>query len=374
MKKKVLAAVLSVAMAAAMLTGCGSSSSTETAATEAEQTAAEAADGEEAAGGEEAAPAQDSAAASDAPVELIFTSVSVTGDSHTTAMTAFAEKVEELSGGSVTCNTYSDGSLFSSENEFDALLNGDADLAYISFPTLATQTGLEWCSMFASGYFWSSYEHMTNVLNGEIGLNEIRPAIEENVNCIPLSSFYLGSRVVNTRDKEINSYEDMAGLLLRMPNSETWLNLGEALGANPTPLSFSELYTALQTGAVDAQENPLPTDVSAKFYEVTKYVAITNHVVDSILPCINTDTWNGMTDAQRAAVTEAMEYARSINDEERIAEEEKDIAILEEEGLTITYPDLTEFKENVQAYYAAHPEQTETWDMDMYNKIQEAAE
>lgn len=368
MKKKLVATLVSVAMIMATLTGCGSK---EEAAAATEEVVEEAAVETE----ETAAPAEvaETAEVAEEPVELIFTSVSVTGDSHTTAMTAFADKVKELSNGSVTCKVYSDGSLFSSENEFDALLNGDADLAYISFPTLATQPGLEWCAMFASGYFWSSYDHMTGVLNGDMGKNEIRPAIEEKINCIPLSSFYLGSRVVNTRDKEVNTYEDMAGLLLRMPNSETWLNLGEALGANPTPLSFSELYTALQTGAVDGQENPLPTDVSAKFYEVTKYVAITNHVVDSILPCINKDTFNGMSEAQQKAVVDAMEYARSVNDESRIAEEEKDIKVLEENGMTITYPDLTEFKEKVQAYYAEHTDQTATWDMDMYNKIQEAA-
>ena len=75
-------------------------------------------------------------------------------------------------------------------------------------------------SMFASGYLFSSYEHMTSVLNGDIGLNKIRPQIEETLNIKPLSSFYLGSRVINTREKEINSYDDMNGLLLRMPNSE----------------------------------------------------------------------------------------------------------------------------------------------------------
>ena len=86
-------------------------------------------------------------------------------------MYEFADKVEELSGGSVTCKCYDNGSLFSSENEFDALLNGDADLAYISFPTIATQ--IPSYSMFASGYLFSSYEHMTSVLNGDIGLNKI---------------------------------------------------------------------------------------------------------------------------------------------------------------------------------------------------------
>ena len=376
MKKKILASVLSLAMVMSVLAGCGSQAAAPAAeapaASEAAPAAEEAPATEEAAPAAEEAPAEE-AAASDPAVELTFTSVSVTGDSHTTAMDAFAEKVEELSNGSVTCKTYADGTLFSADAEWDALTSGQADLAYISFPTLATQSGLEWCSMVGSAYFWSSYDHMTNTLNGDIGKNDIFPKIEEKVNAVPLSAFYLGSRVVNTRAKEINSYADMKGILLRMPNSETWLNLGEALGANPTPLAFSELYTALQTGAVDGQDNPLPTDVSAKFYEVAPYVAITNHVVDSIIPMINKDKWNSLTDAQKQAVTDAMEYAKQVNDDARNEEEANDIKILEENGCTITYPDIEDFKTNAQAYYEAHPEQTADWDMDLYNKIQEAA-
>lgn len=374
MKKKILAGILSFSMMAALLAGCAAApAASGTAQAPAEEAPAQEESAESSESTENTAEGADAAAAADAPAELIFTSVSVTGDSHTTAMDAFAQKVEELSGGSVTCKTYADGTLFSADAEFDALSSGQADLAYISFPTLATQSGLEWCSMVGSAYFWSSYDHMTQTLNGDIGKNDIFPKIEEAVNAVPLGAFYLGSRVVNTRNKEINSYADMNGLLLRMPNSETWLNLGEALGANPTPLAFSELYTALQTGAIDGQDNPLPTDVSAKFYEVAPYVAITNHVVDSIIPMINKDKWNSLTDAQKEAVRGAIEYAKQVNDEARIEEEEKDIAILEENGCTITYPDIEDFKTNAQAYYNDHPEQTEQWDMDLYEKIQASA-
>ena len=308
-------------------------------------------------------------ASGDPAVELMFTSVSVTGDSHTTAMSAFADAVKEFSGGSVECRTYADGTLFSSENEWDAISMGQADLAYISFPTLSTQPGLEWCAMVNSGYFWANYDHMTKTLNDtEVG-QKIFAEIEEKTNVVPLGAYYLGSRVINTRSKAINSYDDMAGLLLRMPGSEAWQNLGAALGANPTPLSFSELYTALSTGAVDGQDNPLPSDISAKFYEVAPYIAITNHVVDSILPCINS-----LTEAQQAAVKDAIAYAATVNDTLRIASEDAAIAYLEGKGCTVTYPDLPDFIAHVQQYYADHPEQTEAWNMDLYNEIQALAE
>ena len=317
-------------------------------------------------------------ASGDAPFTLYFTSVSVTGDSHTTAMYAFKEAVEALSGGSLTCNVYADGTGSSSEGELDDLktgsMMGGMDIAYLSFPTLSTQAGLEWMAMVNSGYFWANYEHMTNTLNdSEIG-TQIFAEIQEKTGLVPMCAMYLGSRCINTRAKEINSYADMAGVMLRMPGSEAWQNLGRALGAEPTSIAFSELYTALSTGACDAQDNPLPSDISAKFYEVAPYIAITNHVVDSIIPCINGDTWNTLTEAQQAAVKDAMTYAKEVNDTLRIESEASAIETLEGFGCTITYPDVAEFRANVQQYYADHPEQTATWNMDIYNAVQALAE
>ena len=317
-------------------------------------------------------------ASGDAPFTLYFTSVSVTGDSHTTAMYAFKEAVEALSGGSLTCNVYADGTGSSSEGELDDLktgsMMGGMDIAYISFPTLSTQAGLEWMAMVNSGYFWADYEHMTSTLNdSEIG-DQIFAEIQEKTGLVPMCAMYLGSRCINTRSKEINSYADMAGVMLRMPGSEAWQNLGRALGAEPTSIAFSELYTALSTGACDAQDNPLPSDISAKFYEVAPYIAITNHVVDSIVPCINGDTWNTLTEAQQAAVKDAMTYAKEVNDTLRIESEASAIETLEGFGCTITYPDVAEFRANVQQYYADHPEQTATWNMDIYNAVQALAE
>ena len=317
-------------------------------------------------------------ASGDAPFTLYFTSVSVTGDSHTTAMYTFQEAVEALSGGSVKCNVYADGTGSSSEGELDDLktgsMMGGMDIAYLSFPTLSTQAGLEWMAMVNSGYFWANYDHMTNTLNNsEIGA-QIFSEIQEKTGLIPMCAMYLGSRCINTRAKEINSYADMAGVMLRMPGSEAWQNLGRALGAEPTSIAFSELYTALSTGACDAQDNPLPSDISAKFYEVAPYIAITNHVVDSIVPCINGDTWNTLTEAQQAAVKDAMAYAKETNDTLRIESEASAIETLKGFGCTITYPDVAEFRANVQQYYADHPEQTATWNMDIYEAVQALAE
>lgn len=312
-------------------------------------------------------------AALDTPISLIFASSASSSDCHGKAMTVFANKVKELSGGSVTCDVYADSTLFSSTEEWDAIntggKNGGADITYITFETLSSKPNLAWCEMINTACFWNNYNHMSTTLNGEAG-QQIFDIIAESTNIFPLNAFYLGSRVIHTRNRAINSYTDMNGLLIRMPGSEAWQNLGRALGADPTPLAFSELYTALQTGAIDGHENPLSPIWNAGFYEVAKYIAITNHVVDSILPCINTATWNSMTEAQQTAVKVAMDFARDYNDGERINQENNFVAALEGVGCTITYPDFAGFKTNASRWYSEHPEVTGNWDMDIYSLLQ----
>lgn len=360
--KKLIAIVLALTMVLG-LCACGSSSAP--AATQA-PAATEAAPAAE-------APADAPAAANDPEITLIFTANASSNDWHGKAMSVFAEEVEKLSGGSVKCDVFPDSTLYSSENEWDAINQGQfaggADIAYISFQTLSTQPGLEWCEMIGTAYFWSDIDHMVNTLNGEVGQN-VYAKIAAATNVTPINAMYLGSRVVNTRNKEINSYADMNGVLLRMPGSEAWQNLGRALGAEPTAMAFSEVYTALQTGAIDGQDNPLPSDWNAGFYEVAKYFAITNHVVDSILPCINTETWNSLTPAQQEAVKGAFEAARVYNDTNRIDQENSIVEDLKGAGCTITYPDLADFKANATAWYEAHPEIMANWDMDLYAEIQ----
>ena len=145
------------------------------------------------------------AAANDPKVDLIFTANASSADWHGKAMVVFAEEVEKLSGGSVTCSVYADSTLFSSENEWDAFSMGQgaggADIAWVSFQTLSTQPNLAWCEMFGTAYFWSDYEHMTSALAGEAG-KEVFERIAAETNIIPLDVAYLGARIINTRSKQ----------------------------------------------------------------------------------------------------------------------------------------------------------------------------
>ncbi|HAS73471.1 MAG TPA: transporter, partial [Clostridiales bacterium UBA8960] len=231
----------------------------------------------EASGGTEATTAAPTEAV-DKPVTLVFSVNAVPGDAHYEAMMKFEEAVEAKSNGSIKVDTFHSGSLFKQDQELAAVKSGQADIVYMSASWLGE--GSPWISMFSAGYMFKSYEHMTNTFNGEVGAEVFQRVVDEQ-GVRPLKAFYLGTRQINlVKDKEIKVPSDLNGINLRMPNSEAWLFLGQALGANPTPIAFSELYMALQTGTVDGQDNPLPTVQSAKFYEVTKSITITNHLVD----------------------------------------------------------------------------------------------
>jgi tripartite ATP-independent transporter DctP family solute receptor len=226
--------------------------------------------------------------------------------------------------------------------------------------------------MFTAGYMFKSYDHMTNVLNGPIGA-EVFDKIAQEQGIRPLGAQYLGTRQINlVMDKAIKTPADLKGVKLRMPNSDSWIFLGKAIGANPTPISFSELYMALQTKTVDGQDNPLPTDKNAKFYEVTKSITITNHLVDSVWPAINEKKWQSLTEQQKAWVMEGIKAGIKYCDETNLKAEAELVEFFKSQGLKVYYADLNAFSDHVLPLYLAS-DYAKTWDMDMFKKVQEVA-
>src|SRR5690606_39448904 len=121
-----------------------------------------------------------------------------------------------------------------------------------------------------------------------------------------LGPTYFGARQVGLiNDKKIETPADMAGIKLRMPGGDAWQFLGTAIGANPTPMAYAEVYTGLQTGAIDGQDNPLPNVENMKFYEVMDQIVLTSHLVGYDLLVISGDAWHAMTPEQQAEVQPA---------------------------------------------------------------------
>ena len=303
-------------------------------------------------------------------VNLIYSVNAVPGDAHYDAMMKFKEVVEAESKGNITVETYHSGSLFKQDQEVAAVKSGKADIVYLSASWLTD--GSPWIGMFTAGYVFKSYDDMTKILNGEIGKEVFNRVVKEQ-GIHPLASYYLGTRQVNLReDKPVRTPADLKGVNLRMPNSEAWVTLGKAMGANPTPLAFSELYMALQTGTVDGQENPLPTDRSAKFYEVTKSISLTNHLVDSVWPCINEAKWQSLSDHQKEIIMKGIEAGRQTCDEKNLKTEAEIIDFFKGQGLKVYEADTKAFAESVLPAYLNNKNITGKWDMDLYNKVQAA--
>ena len=301
-----------------------------------------------------------------APVKLVVTLTAVSTDTHAKAMMEFERYVEEASGGNIDVEVYTDAVLFTQEEEVVAVAGNDAQMSLVSASWLTT--GSPWVGMFAAGYTFKSYDHMTAVLNGEIGRAAFA-RIGEEQGVLPLGAWYLGSRQISlSEDRPIRTPEDLSGVNLRMPNSDAWLELGRALGANPTPISFSELYLALQTGVVDGQDNPLPTVESAKFYEVQSSITITNHLVDSVWPAINLEFWNSLTEAQQRVILEGVEVGRKYCDETNLAREAELVEFFKSQGLRVYEADLDAFARHVTDYYLASPTSAD-WDLDLLEQI-----
>jgi len=306
-----------------------------------------------------------------ADVKLTWSSISVPGDAHTEAMTVFEEEVERLSAGHITVDLYIAGAIYTQEGELAAVREGTLDMAYYSASWLAEF--VPYLSMIGAVYTFSGFKHMDRVLNGEIG-ERIFDDVAQKTGLRPLAAFYLGTRQLNVVEKvgPVRTPEDMKGVKLRTPASPSWIALGKALGGNPTPMSFGEVYMGLKTGAIEGQDNPLPTDKNAKFYEVTKYIILTDHVVNSVWPTINEKKWQSLSDIDKLVIRMAIEKARKFCAETNLKAEAELCDFFREQGLIIIEdPDKEAFAAYAKNSYATESKDiSKDWDMELYEEIQ----
>ncbi|MCV2864865.1 sialic acid TRAP transporter substrate-binding protein SiaP [Defluviimonas sp. WL0075] len=244
------------------------------------------------------------------------------------------------------------GTLFQQGTELEAIASGDLEMSITSAQELATF--FPEFSIFTAGYVHQSAEHQVKVFNDPL-MDPFKQKVADELGVKLLSVMYLGRRQVNLRmpksERAVMTPADLAGVNLRMPGSDAWQFLGRALGANPTPMAFTEVYTALQTGAVDGQDNPLPTVVDAKFYEVTKQIILTSHLVDLNYIALSKAAWDAMSAEQQAKVQEAADAAAEFGRQNQLAKEGELVSFLEGQGLDVYEPDVAAFRDHVQKAY-----------------------
>lgn len=265
---------------------------------------------------------------------------------------------------------YHGATLFEQGTELLAMQRGNLDMAPVAISNFYNQVPES--NILSASYVFSSYEHMREAWESGV-LDDLLAAIEEKANVKVLEANYIGTRQVNLRgDNEIMTPEDLAGVKLRMPGGEVWQFIGTALGANPTPVAFTEVYTALQTGAVDGQDNPFTGTQRMKFYEVTDQIVLTNHLVSFDLFTISKSTWDALSEDQQATVQDcANQYREAF--EGKVREDEDSLrAFFEGEGLRVYDPDRAAFRSHVLAQYAESPLSSD-WPEGLIDAISELA-
>ena len=244
------------------------------------------------------------------------------------------------------------GTLFAQGTELEAISRGNLTMSIASAQEMA-QFFPEF-SIFATGYVHQDAAHQVRVFNDPL-MDAFKATAEEELGVKLLSVMYLGRRHVNLRqtreELDVQTPADLAGVALRMPGTDAWQFLGNALGASATPLAFSEVYTALSTGAVDGQDNPLPTVVDKKLYEVTSQIALTSHLVDLNYIAFSKEVWDGLSAEQQMTVQRAADAAAAYGRLKQLDKENNLADFIRSQGVEIYTPDLEAFRTHVQAQY-----------------------
>jgi tripartite ATP-independent transporter DctP family solute receptor len=259
--------------------------------------------------------------------------------------TVFAEGVAEFAD----YEPHYNDTLFKQGTELVAIARGNLEMSMTSAQELAKLIP-EW-SIFTAGYLMRDAEHQRKVFESDIG-KEMYQLVEDKLGVKLLSVMYFGTRQLNLRgDKKIMTPADLEGVKLRMPGTDAWQFLGKALGASPTPMAFTEVYTGLQTGAIDGQDNPLPTDKEKKFYEVTDQIVLTGHLADMNFLAFSQKVWDELSAEQQATVMDSAKRASESITATILDNESQLVEYFRSEGMQVYEPDVESFRTQVQQMY-----------------------
>lgn len=294
--------------------------------------------------------------------KLRFSAVFSDQDIRAEMMKMFADATKD----DFTFEGYYGGNLFKQGTELVALQRGNLEMGNIAPQDISNQIPA-W-SILTAGYLFRDAAHVTKFFASEAGA-EMKKMTEDQLGVKVLGPTYFGVRQVGLKvDKEIRTPADMAGIKLRMPGGEAWQFLGQALGANPTPMAYAEVYTGLQTGAIDGQDNPLPNVENMKFYEVMKQIVLTSHLVGFDLLTISKKAWDAASPEQQAKLQAAADAAIAFSTDKHLAREKELVEKFKGAGLKIYEPDQAAFRDHVQKQYLAS-ELAKSWPAGMVDKI-----
>lgn len=267
------------------------------------------------------------------------------------ALLNFKKNVEEKSSGKISVEIYPNGSLGGDVQMTESVAMGSLHSALPSTSVLTTYS--EEFGILDMPYLFLNSESAFAALDGEVGEYFNKKLEEQGMYC--LGYVYNGPRSTTTNSGAIEKPEDLKGVKMRVMESPIFIDFYKTIGANPTPMSFTELYTGLQQGTVDAQENPPSLSFANKFYEVQKYQTIDEHVHNFLPFLINKNLYDSLGEELQKILNEEADVFVKAQREMELKDNEKAIKDLETEGELITNiltdEQKSEFKKAVQPMY-----------------------
>jgi TRAP-type transport system periplasmic protein len=278
------------------------------------------------------------------------------------------ERVKADCEGQLAVSVHPASTLFRQGTEVEALQRGNLEMSTMTTFEVAQQ--VPELGFLNRGYLFSGYPHMRRVFQGMMG-ERYRKIVADKMGIEILATHYLGTRQLGLRQKQqVQAPSDLAGVKLRMTAGPEWLLLGRALGASPVPLGLPEVYAALRTGTIDAQENPLSVVHAARFYEVMEQVSLTAHMIQPVFLAIAKPAWDRLDPAQQTALGDAARNEAAWGDEARLQDEATVATTLVGRGLAVDPVDLGAFRANADQVYAGP---AKAWDRGLMEQVQAAS-
>lgn len=287
------------------------------------------------------------------PIVLKLGHVVATGHPYHYGATEFARLVAERSGGRVRIDVYPAGQLGPGEREeIEALQLGGIDLVVTGTAVLANF--LPDFAVMDLPFLFRDYRHVDAVLDGPVGQMLLDRLNKANLNIVGLALWEQGFRHLTNSKRPIDTPADVRGLKIRVQENPIHVDSFNALGALATPMAWGGVYTALQQGVIDGQENPIPVLTSHKIYEVQRYLAMTGHFYAPAIIIMNADRFRSLpADLQDLFVRTAREVSQSERSLARKMESEQ-VDELKRLGMQVTYPDKAAFQRAMQPVYSKY--------------------
>lgn len=278
----------------------------------------------------------------------------------------FADECAILSNGDIRVEIYPNSTLGGDRDLAEGMQMGTVDMALIAGVLSNFDDSI---SILEIPYLFRSSDEFEKVIYGDIG-NKIADNVLNSSGIRILDWWERGPRLI-TSNKPINSVDDMKGLKIRIPEISAMQSVFNAWGAAATTMAWSEVYSSLQQGVIEAEENPVPFFYSGSIYEVNKYIANTNHKYEYVTMSISDQTYSKLTDDQKDILQKAAKAATELENELVAEVTDKDLKdMVENHGVTVTDPDTTGFIEKADAVAPAYAESI--GQKDLYEEIQKA--